>query len=107
MPDADGSSGEVASARQKFHCPTCGAEANWNPSKQALVCPFCGTVSPATLQTRGTETVIVEHDLVAALRNLPDSARGWQAEKISVRCQSCQAISVFDAQNVGRRCDFC
>jgi ribosomal protein S27E/sarcosine oxidase delta subunit len=98
---------QVASARQKFSCPACGAEADWNPAKQALVCPFCGTVSPAKLQTRGAETVIVEHDLAAALRNIPDSARGWQSAKISVRCQSCQAISVFDADQIGRRCDFC
>ncbi len=99
--------GAVATARDKYHCPACGAEANWNPAKQALVCPFCGTESPATLETRGAQTVIVEHDLVAALRGIPDSARGWQADKISVRCQSCQAISVFDAGKVGERCDFC
>jgi Zn finger protein HypA/HybF involved in hydrogenase expression len=107
QPAADGGTGPVASARDKFHCPACGAEANWNPAKQALVCPFCGTVSPATLQTRGAETVIVEHDLAAALRNIPDSARGWQAEKTSVKCQSCQAISVFDAGKIGERCAFC
>src|SRR6266576_2995231 len=106
-PDASAGMGPVASARQKFHCPACGAEANWNPAKQALVCPFCGAESPATLQTRGANTVIVEHDLAAALRAIPDSARGWQADKISVRCQSCQAISVFDAAQVGKRCDFC
>jgi DNA-directed RNA polymerase subunit RPC12/RpoP len=97
----------AATARDKYHCPACGAEANWNPTKQALVCPFCGTESPAKLETRGAETVIVEHDLVAVLRGIPDSARGWQAAKTSVRCQSCQAISVFDADHVGQRCDFC
>jgi len=96
-----------ATAREKFHCPACGAEAVWTPSKQALVCPFCGTVSPAKLESRGAETVIVEHDLVAALRSIPDDARGWQAQKIAVKCQSCQAISVFDPDKVGRRCDFC
>ena len=97
----------VATAREKFHCPACGAEAHWNPAKQALICPFCGTESPATLETRGADTVIVEHDLAAALRNIPDSARGWQAPKTSVRCQSCQAISVFDPDKIGRRCEFC
>jgi hypothetical protein len=66
-------------ARAKFSCPACGAEANWNPAKQALICPYCGAVSPATLETRGADTVIVEHDLAAALRAIPDSARGWQA----------------------------
>jgi hypothetical protein len=102
-----GSTGTSATARQKFECPACGADAHWNAAKQALVCPFCGTESPATLQTRGTETVIVEHDLVAALRDIPDARRGWQAAKVSVKCQSCQAISVFDPERVGQRCEFC
>jgi Zn finger protein HypA/HybF involved in hydrogenase expression len=96
-----------ATARQKFECPACGADAHWNAAKQALVCPFCGTESPATLQTRGAETVIVEHDLAAALRDIPDAKRGWQTAKVAVKCQSCQAISVFDPERVGQRCEFC
>jgi ribosomal protein S27E len=100
MPDA--------TAQKKFSCPSCGGEAQWNPAKKAIVCPFCGTVSPAQaeLSATGAET-IVEHDLVAALRGIPDDQRGWQAEKVSVKCQSCQAISVFDPAHVSQRCDFC
>ena len=105
-PDV-GSTGTSATARQKFECPACGADAHWDPAKHALVCPFCGTESPATLQTRGADTVIVEHDLVAALRDIPDSKRGWQTAKVAVKCQSCQAISVFDPERVGQRCEFC
>lgn len=93
-----------ATALKKFYCPACGAEAHWNPGKQALVCPYCGTVAPAQLEPAGD---VRENDLVTALRGLPDAQRGWQAEKISVRCQSCQAISVFDANRVAQRCDFC
>jgi hypothetical protein len=97
-----------ATAQKKFSCPACGAEAQWDPAKQALVCGFCGTVSPAKLeQVPGGDDVIKEHDLVTALRSIPDSQRGWQATKTSVRCQSCQAISVFDPTRVGQRCDFC
>jgi DNA-directed RNA polymerase subunit RPC12/RpoP len=99
--------GAAVTARAEYHCPACGAEAHWSPARGALVCSYCGTESKATLETRGSETVVVEHDLGAALRGLPDSARGWQAAKTSVRCQSCQAISVFDAAKVGQRCDFC
>jgi hypothetical protein len=97
-----------ATAQKKFSCPSCGGEAQWNPAKKLLVCPFCGTTSPAQaeLDVSG-DTNIVEHDLAAALRGLPDSARGWQADKTCVKCQSCQAISVFDAARVGQRCDFC
>jgi len=97
-----------ATAQKKFSCPSCGGESQWNPAKKALVCPFCGTVSPAQVELTATGgEVIVEHDLVAALRGIPDTQRGWQADRISVKCQSCQAISVFDAKNVGQRCDFC
>jgi DNA-directed RNA polymerase subunit RPC12/RpoP len=97
-----------AIAQKKFSCPACGAEAQWNPAKKALVCPFCGTTSPAQIELTETgDERIVEHDLVAALRGVPDDQRGWQAKKTSVRCQSCQAISVFDAERVGQRCDFC
>lgn len=97
----------VASARDKFTCPACGGEARWNPDKHALICPYCGTESPAELLTRDETTVIVEHDLVAALRSVPDSARGWQAEKRQVQCQSCRAISVFDPAKVSKNCEFC
>ena len=98
-----------ATAQKKFSCPSCGGEAQWNPAKKLLVCPFCGTTSPgqAELDTATGSEKIVEHDLVASLRGVPDSARGWQADKTSVKCQSCQAISVFDAARVGQRCDFC
>jgi predicted RNA-binding Zn-ribbon protein involved in translation (DUF1610 family) len=98
-------SGEaVADARAKFACPACGGEAVWNPARQALVCPFCGTVSPARIDDAGA---IVEHDLAAALRALPDSARGFLPDARQVRCQSCNAISVLDASRQAQNCPFC
>jgi hypothetical protein len=97
-----------AVAQQKYSCPACGAEAQWNPARNALVCPFCGTESPAQAELKPSgEVVIVEHDLVAALRNIPDERRGWQIDRLSVKCQSCQAISVFEKERVGQRCEFC
>lgn len=97
-----------ATARKKFSCPSCGGEAQWTPSRQALICPYCGTTSPAQAELTATgEEIIREHDLVSALRSIPDDQRGWRTEKTSVRCQSCQAISVFDPSRVGQRCDFC
>lgn len=95
-------------ARQKFSCPACGGEAQWNPTRQALICPYCGTVSPAQVELTATgEEVIREHDLGAALRGIPQDKRGWRATKTQVRCQHCNAISVFDPEKVSQRCDFC
>lgn len=93
------------SALEKHSCPACGARAEWQPAKQKLVCPFCGTESPYVLDpARGT---VEEIDLVTTLRNLPDDLRGWQAPKKSVQCRSCKAVSVFDPDRVGQRCEFC
>ena len=36
-------------ALEKHACAACGAQAVWNPSKQLLVCPFCGTATPFTV----------------------------------------------------------
>jgi hypothetical protein len=93
-----------ALARDKFHCPACGADAHWNPEKKALVCPYCGTVSPMEISPTGE---VKENDLAAAMRALPANQRGWKAEKKAVKCQSCQAITVFDPTRVAQRCEFC
>ena len=69
------------------------------------MCPFCGTESPYRID-RSTGTV-VENDLVAALRDLPDDQRGWQSDRRSVQCQSCRAVMVYEAGRVGQNCEFC
>jgi hypothetical protein len=92
-------------ALKKHACPACGADAEWNPQRKALVCPFCGTVSPVELAADGT--LVKEHDLVTALRAIPDDKRGFGNERVSVQCQSCKAISMFDPKRVAQRCEFC
>jgi hypothetical protein len=92
-------------ALTRHACAACGGQAEWNPSRQVLACSFCGTESPGELDSEnGT---IREIDLVATLREIPDELRGWQASRKSVRCRSCQAVSVFEPELIGRNCDFC
>jgi hypothetical protein len=92
-------------ALDKYPCAACGAQAEWNPAKQLLVCPFCGSAAPFDVDE--STGAFVEHDLSKALRELPDESRGWQTAKRSVQCQSCKAVSVFDPERVGQNCDFC
>ncbi len=99
----DGSPEVVALA--KHACPACGAQAEWNPGKQKLVCPFCGTESPYRIDA--TTGAIEELDLARALRELPDEQRGWKADRRSVQCQSCRAVMVYDPARVGQNCEFC
>lgn len=92
-------------ARETFPCPACGAQAEWHPGRQKLICPFCGTESP--YQVNAATGAIEEIDLVRALRELPEEERGWQVERRSVQCQSCRAVMVFDPARVGQNCEFC
>ena len=92
-------------ALDKHSCPACGAMANWNAAQQALVCPYCGAVSPVELAADGS--VIKEHDLATALRAVPDDKKGWEADRVSVQCQSCKAITLFEPGRVAQNCEFC
>lgn len=92
-------------ALEKHPCAACGAQAEWDPAKQLLVCPFCGTSAP--FRVEAATGAIVELDLAKALRELPDEQRGWDAAKRTVQCQSCKAVSVFDPERVAQNCEFC
>lgn len=70
-----------------------------------LVCSFCGTAAPFSVDDK--TGALIEHDLVKALREIPDNDRGWLEERRTVQCQSCKAVSVFDPARVGQNCDFC
>lgn len=107
-PPTFSNQGEVE-ALSKFNCPSCGAAAEWSAATQTLACPYCGTVSPLAPPAAGAGTggAIREHDLVTALQAIPDDRRGWQGERASVRCKSCNAISVFPPERVAQNCEFC
>lgn len=101
----------ATTALGKHPCPECSGDLQWNATKQALVCPYCGTVVPcAENPANATPGTLVEQDLEAALRN-PAAGRGWGKQsgenKREVQCQSCRAISVFVGGKVATRCDFC
>ena len=96
---------DYISALEKHACPACGAQAEWNPTKQKLVCPFCGTESPYSID-RDTGKV-AERDLASGLRDSADADAAWQQQRRSVQCQSCRAIMVCDASRVGQNCEFC
>jgi hypothetical protein len=91
-------------ALDKYPCAACGAQAEWDPGRGLLACSFCGTTAPFKA---GEDGAIEELDLARALREIPDADRGWLAEKRTVQCGSCKAVSVFDPERVGQNCDFC
>ncbi len=92
-------------ALDKHACPACGGQAEWNPAKQLLVCPFCGTESPYAIDREAGK--VTENDLAAALAGVTEADRAFQETRRSVQCQSCRAVMVYDAARVGQNCEFC
>jgi predicted RNA-binding Zn-ribbon protein involved in translation (DUF1610 family) len=91
----------------KHPCPECGGDLVWNAVKQSLACPYCGTIVPWKNAEAGLPTEMIENDLGKALENHPVDQRGWGEQRREVKCESCQAISVFVDGKVAQRCDFC
>lgn len=96
---------EDVQAVHKDSCPACGAQAEWDPGKAALLCRYCGTEAPGELDTETGK--VAEIPLVATLREVPESQRGWEASTRTVKCQQCKAVSVFEAKRAGQDCEFC
>jgi hypothetical protein len=79
----------------------------WNAAKQVLACPYCGFVPREQPKNAADAASIVEHDLEKALGETSSEKRGYGAETVRVKCQSCRAISVFEPTRVAQRCEFC
>lgn len=92
-------------ALAKHACPACGAQAEWNPAKQLLVCPFCGTESPYVIDRAAGR--VSENDLAAVLAATHDAERARHDQRRSVQCQSCRAVMTYEAARVGQNCEFC
>jgi predicted RNA-binding Zn-ribbon protein involved in translation (DUF1610 family) len=96
---------DEVSALEKHACPACGAQAEWNPTKQKLVCPFCGTESPYKIDRDIGK--VAERDLSGGLTDDAAAAKTFHEQRRSVQCQSCKAIMVYEADRVGQYCEFC
>jgi hypothetical protein len=79
----------------------------WNAAKQVLSCPYCGFVPKDQPASAVSAAGVVEHPLEAALAGTSDDKRGYGTETVKVKCQSCNAISVFEPSRVAQRCEFC
>jgi len=90
---------------QKFPCPKCGAEIDFDAEQGALVCAYCGHTAPVP----ATEQEILEYDLEAALQEMIAAPHetGYGGHKRSIKCESCGAVNTQDANVISTECAFC
>lgn len=80
-------------------CPRCGGTMDFNPETGGLLCPYCEYKQGI----EGEETA-QELDFGAAENK---ESCDWGAEKKTVTCKSCGAVSVYDALQLSDECPYC
>ena len=101
-------------AQQK--CPACGGTTRFDPVKGALVCEYCGTVTPIPTEKKeekkedkqgeeGAESVSMQG---FDFKSLNDQATDLNAENLPVySCVSCGAEVIAPAEQIALTCPYC
>lgn len=92
----------IASTKRQFPCKNCGADLIFEPGKDCMVCPHCGTENEIPKSPPGT---VQEEDFHAVLASLETSAD--LQDTLTIKCTSCGAESQFASDVVSNKCPFC
>jgi predicted RNA-binding Zn-ribbon protein involved in translation (DUF1610 family) len=90
----------VEEQTQRFSCPSCGGNMIFNPDTQSLCCVYCESKADVL----NNQEAIKEYDFLAAEK---EACYDWGNEKRVIRCDSCGAETVLDADKTSQFCAFC
>jgi predicted RNA-binding Zn-ribbon protein involved in translation (DUF1610 family) len=88
---------------RKFPCAKCGAKLDFDPSSQALKCPYCGHTEEIAPDNHAPE----EHDYAEALRRLAGQQTAIQGHSSQVTCTGCGAVVLLEDTVATDKCPFC
>ena len=83
-------------------CPNCGATITFDPGSGKMHCDYCGYTCELPSAENGQD--VCEMDFESAANK---ESCEWGAEKKSVECKSCGAVSIYDALETAAVCPFC
>ncbi len=86
---------------RQFACTNCGADLQFGPGTEALVCPYCGTKNVVAVG----ELAVGEMDFDAALQALQGQVD--TVETITARCSNCGAETNLAPDVMSDTCAFC
>lgn len=93
---------EVTEKETDKKCPNCGATVVYNPAIGKMHCEYCGYECELPQPEAGQD--VVEIDFESAINK---ESCEWGAEKKSVECKNCGAVSIYDALETAAVCPFC
>jgi ribosomal protein S27E len=82
-----------------FHCPGCAGEMDFDPATGMMKCLSCGN----TVAVPEPGAMAVAHALEDALKHVTPLS----AEALSVNCDGCGSVVVFEPPEVAGACSFC
>ena len=88
----------IENATSTGKCLACGAEMEFSPETQTLVCPYCGTEKEIT-----GVGITQEQDF----DNLFEKPLEWGDETHVFRCNNCGAKEVLSKTEIAKKCPFC
>ena len=80
-------------------CPACGGVMDFDPATGGLRCPFCEHQEEIKQQESALEQDFEDAEKTGSF--------DWGAEKKTVTCKSCGAVSVYDALQISDECPYC
>lgn len=80
-------------------CPACGAKMVFDPEKQKLLCPYCGSLEDIDMSRLSQEL-----DFGILLANPQNN---WGSEAHVFRCNNCGAKEVLSKNEIAKDCPFC
>lgn len=93
---------ESTEAATDKKCPNCGATVLFDPALGKMHCDYCGYT--CELPKPEDDNSIVEIDFESAVQK---ESFEWGAEKKTVECKNCGAVSIYDALETSAVCPFC
>jgi predicted RNA-binding Zn-ribbon protein involved in translation (DUF1610 family) len=84
-------------------CPACGGTMDFDPKTGNLACPYCGYIQEIPVDDTA-DTIVEEKDFLSEQKK---ENCDWGAEKKTVVCKSCAAVSVYDALQISDVCPYC
>lgn len=84
----------------KFPCKGCGGNMVYDPESSSLSCPYCGS----KIEIAGQKGNIKEYDFEDAENK---ALENWGVETRVIKCGSCGAETVLEANKTAQFCAFC
>ena len=93
-----------ASKFDRFPCPGCSADLEFDPATGGMKCPSCGHAEALPARSRAA---LPPHSLDESLAQGAAGTSALSKQALQVTCTGCGAAVVFEPPQVAGKCSFC